>query len=68
MFKIFAVLTVIAFIFVLATLVMGAVAMGGKETKDRERSNIWMRRRVLAQAIAIILLFVTFAVRDGGGA
>lgn len=66
MFKLFAVLTVIAFMAVLATLVMGAIAMGGKEAKHRERSNVWMRRRVLAQAIAIILLFVTFAVRDGG--
>lgn len=68
MFKILAVLTVIAFIAVLGTLIMGAVAMGGKDKADREKSNVWMRRRVMTQAIAIVLLFLTFAARDGGGA
>ena len=61
------ILTFIAFIAVIMTLVMGAVAMGGKEQTDREKSNRWMMRRVTAQAIALILLFVTFYVKRNSG-
>lgn len=67
MYTILATLTVIAFLAVLGTLVMGAVSMGGKQAKDRDRSNLWMRRRVLLQALAIILLFLTFYVKRQSG-
>ena len=40
-------LTIASFLYVLFTLVMGAKSMGGKQTGDREKSNIWMRRRVV---------------------
>lgn len=67
MFTILAILTVIAFIAVLGTLVMGAISMGGKNAEDRERSNLWMRRRVTAQVIAVLLLFLTFYVKRQSG-
>jgi len=57
-------LTVLAFIFVLATLVMGAKNMGGKDAGARERSNIWMRRRVTGQVVAIGLLMFTLYIKN----
>ena len=59
-------LTIAAFLYVLFTLVMGAKSMGGKQTGDREKSNIWMRRRVVAQAIAIGLLILTVYIKTKG--
>lgn len=56
-------LTLVAFLFVLFTLVMGAKSMSGKQAGDREKSNTWMRRRVLAQAVAIGLLVLTVYVK-----
>jgi hypothetical protein len=60
-------LTIAAFIFVLLTLVLGAKAMGGRDEAAREKSNIWMRRRVTGQAVAIGLLFLTVYVQTRGG-
>lgn len=57
-------LTVLAFLFVLATLVMGAKNMGGKDVGARERSNIWMRRRVTGQVVAIGLLMFTLYIKN----
>jgi hypothetical protein len=57
-------LTVLAFLFVLATLVMGAKNMGGKDEAARERSNIWMRRRVTGQVVAIGLLMFTLYIKN----
>jgi len=59
-------LTVLAFLFVLATLVMGAKNMGGKDVGARERSNIWMRRRVTGQVVAVGLLMLTLYVKSKG--
>jgi len=59
-------LTVVAFFCVIFTLVMGAKSMTGKLMADREKSNIWMRRRVLAQAVAIGLLVLTVIVKTKG--
>ncbi len=61
-------LTVIAFGAVVMTLVMGALSMKGKDLKDRENSNLWMRRRVTAQVLAIGLLFLTMYVKTNAGA
>ena len=53
------ILTALAFLFVLLSLVMGAKHMGGKSEGARELSNTWMRRRVVGQAAAVGLLLLT---------
>ena len=53
------ILTALAFLFVLLSLVMGAKHMGGKNEGARELSNTWMRRRVVGQAAAVGLLLLT---------
>ena len=53
------ILTALAFLFVLLSLVMGAKHMGGKAEGARELSNTWMRRRVVGQAAAVGLLLLT---------
>ena len=57
------ILTATAFVFVLLTLVMGAKNMGGKTDEARAQSNIWMRRRVMGQAVAVCLLLLTVWVQ-----
>ena len=57
------ILTALAFGFVLLTLVMGAKNMGGKTDEARGKSNIWMRRRVMGQAVAVGLLLLTVYVQ-----
>jgi len=57
------ILTAAAFVFVLLTLVMGAKNMGGKTDEARAQSNIWMRRRVMGQAVAVCLLLLTVWVQ-----
>jgi len=58
--------TILAFGFVLFTLVMGAKNMGGKTDEARARSNLWMRRRVLGQACAVGLLMLTLYIKTKG--
>lgn len=63
--KILLVLTALSFLFVLFTLIMGGLALAGKEGEARSQaSNKWMQRRVAGQAVAIILLFATFATKS----
>lgn len=64
---ILTILTALAFVGVIGTLVMGALSMKGKDITDRESSNLWMRRRVTAQALAIGLLILTVYVRNKSG-
>lgn len=59
-------LTAAAFIGVVFTLVAGGVALQSKAEGARERSNKWMQRRVLLQAVAIILLVLTVYMRSRG--
>ena len=59
-------LTGAAFAFVLLTLVLGAKNMGGKTEEARKRSNDWMRRRVMGQAVAVGLLLLTVYVQTKG--
>jgi uncharacterized membrane protein YozB (DUF420 family) len=66
MLNILIALTVLAFLFVLFTLVMGAKNMGGKDEAARLRSNIWMRRRVTGQVVAIGLLMLTLYIKTKG--
>lgn len=68
MFQILMGLAILAFIFVAFTLIMGAKSMGGTGENAREISNRWMQRRVLGQAVAIILLFAAFYIKRQGGA
>ena len=56
-------LTALAFLFVLLSLIMGAKHMGGKTEAARELSNIWMRRRVVGQAAAVLLLLLTVYIQ-----
>ena len=67
MITIFTALTVIAFIAVVATLIMGALSMKGNQLSDRENSNLWMRRRITAQIVAIALLFITMYLKNKSG-
>lgn len=67
MLTILYILTGLAFLFVIWTLVMGAVAMRGKTDESRAQSNIWMRRRVIGQAVAIGLLLLMLYVKTKGG-
>ena len=64
MIYILYILTALAFVGVVFSLVAGGIAMQSKAEGARERSNKWMQKRVLFQALAIILLFVTIAVRS----
>lgn len=67
MYTIFLILTVIAFIAVVATLIMGALSLKGNQLADRESSNLWMRRRVTAQVLAVALLFITMYIKKQSG-
>jgi len=66
MIYILYVLTALAFIGVVVSLVAGGMAMQSKADGARERSNKWMQRRVLLQAVAIILLIITVYMRSRG--
>ncbi len=59
--------TFLAFGAVIFTLVMGAVSMGGKTEDARKTSNLWMRRRVWSQLIALFLLAFLFYLRRTTG-
>lgn len=60
------VLTVLAFVCVVITLLMGAVSMSKKSEENRKKSNDWMWRRIYAQIAAVVLLLLTFYVRSKG--
>jgi len=66
MLMILWILTAVAFGFVLLTLVLGAKNMGGKTDEARKRSNDWMRRRVMGQAVAVGLLLLTVYIQTKG--
>ena len=57
------ILTAAAFLFVLFSLIMGAKNMGGKTDEARDKSNVWMRRRVMGQAVAVGLLLFTVYIQ-----
>ena len=60
------ILTAAAFLFVLFSLIMGAKNMGGKTDEARDKSNVWMRRRVMGQAVAVGLLLLTVYIQTKG--
>ena len=57
------ILTAAAFLFVLFSLIMGAKNMGSKTDEARDKSNVWMRRRVMGQAVAVGLLLFTVYIQ-----
>ena len=61
------ILTALAGLFVLFTLIAGAGAMGKKDQESRVKSNKWMQRRVLGQAVAVGLLILTLFVKSKSG-
>jgi len=62
----FYILTGLALVCVVFTLLMGGIAMSNKSEESRKISNKWMWRRIYAQAAAIILLAVTVYLRSKG--
>lgn len=60
------VLTAIAALYVVFTLIAGAASMGKKDLESRERSNKWMQRRVVGQAAAVLLLILTLYIKSRG--
>lgn len=60
------VLTALAFVCVVITLIMGTVAMSKKTEENRKKSNDWMWRRIYAQVAAIGLLALTVYMRSKG--
>jgi hypothetical protein len=52
-------------LYVVVTLVSGGFTMTRTDDGARERSNDWMWKRVGAQAIALLLLYLAFRVRNG---
>lgn len=66
MLPILYVLTGLAFVCVVITLVMGTVAMSQKSEASRKKSNDWMWRRIYAQVAAIGLLALTVYMRSKG--
>ncbi len=61
------IITALAFIAVIFTLIMGAISMGNRSEGARQKSNIWMRRRVWAQLVALFALAFLFYVRRTTG-
>lgn len=66
MLPVLYVLTGLAFVCVVVTLIMGAVAMSKKSEENRKKSNDWMWRRIYAQVAAIGLLALTVYVKSKG--
>ncbi len=61
------ILTGLAGVFVVVTLIAGGASMGKKDQDSRVRSNKWMQRRVLGQAVAVGLLILTLLVKSKTG-
>ncbi|MEP6343976.1 MAG: HIG1 domain-containing protein [Maricaulaceae bacterium] len=66
MIYILYVVTVLAFVGVVVSLVAGGMAMQSKAEGARERSNKWMQRRVQFQIVAVLLLLLVVYVRSRG--
>ncbi len=57
--KLLSAMTLGAFLFVIFTLIMGAKSMASKTEGASKTSNVWMQRRVIGQALAIVFLALT---------
>jgi len=61
------ILTGLAFLCVVLTLIMGGIAMSQKNEESRQKSNKWMWRRIYAQVTAVILVILTVLVKTKSG-
>jgi hypothetical protein len=66
MLTVLYILTGLAFLCVVITLVMGTVTMSSRKEGNRKKSNDWMWRRIYAQVAAIGLLALTVYMRNKG--
>ncbi|MEE9273344.1 MAG: twin transmembrane helix small protein [Robiginitomaculum sp.] len=65
---VFNILMALALLTVLVTLVLGMINLTRKDKASQIKSNKLMRVRVIAQAIAVlILLLIVMAKRQAGG-
>ena len=65
LFYILLIAAAIMMLYTVITLVTGGVSMARTGEGARERSNSWMWKRVGAQAVALVLLYLAFKVRNG---
>ncbi|MEM7729291.1 MAG: HIG1 domain-containing protein [Pseudomonadota bacterium] len=65
MFYVLIGLAALAMLYVVVTLVTGGSQMARTDDGARQRSNSWMWKRVGAQAVAILLLYFAFRIRNG---
>ena len=65
MFYILLIAAAAMMLYVIVTLISGGVSMVRTGEGARERSNSWMWKRVGAQAVALLLLYLAFKVRNG---
>lgn len=65
MFYVLIGLAALAMLYVVVTLVTGGSQMARTGKGAREKSNSWMWKRVGAQAVAILLLYLAFRIRNG---
>lgn len=61
------VLLLLAMASVLYVLVRGVIAMASGKDVTGEQSQMWMRRRVLFQAAAIVIVILILAVAGASG-
>ncbi len=57
---------ILAVLTVLFTLVMGMIQLAKNTPEARIKSNTWMWRRIYAQGIAVIVLFIAVAAKSKG--
>jgi hypothetical protein len=61
------ILLLLAMAGVVYVLVRGVIAMASGKDMSGEQSQMWMRRRVLFQAVAIVIVILILAVAGSSG-
>ena len=61
------ILLLMAMAAVVYVLVRGVIAMASGKDMSGEQSQMWMRRRVLFQAVAIVIVILILAVAGSSG-
>jgi hypothetical protein len=67
MTAILMILLLLAMAGVVYVLVRGVIAMASGKDMSGEQSQMWMRRRVLFQAVAIVIVILILAVAGSSG-
>jgi hypothetical protein len=67
MTSILMILLLIAMAGVVYVLVRGVIAMASGKDMTGEQSQMWMRRRVLFQAVAIVIVILILVVAGSSG-